>query len=70
MVFLDAARSVIEALTSQGFGLDEDPEELDAEDFVRSLFYYGAASVIDFFIGMAIFYLIWSKNHSQHNSMK
>ena len=31
-------------------------------DFIRALIDYGAASVIDFFFGMAIFFIIWSKN--------
>jgi len=32
------------------------------EDYIRALINNGAASVIDLFFGMAIFFIIWSKN--------
>ncbi len=64
LVFLDAARTTIEALTSQGFGLDDDPDKFTTRDFIRSLIEYAASSLIDFLIAMVIFVLIWEKTKS------
>jgi hypothetical protein len=49
---------VVDALTSHGFGLDNDPNVLDREDYYRDLVDYGFSSVADFFIALGIFFLI------------
>ena len=61
LVILEVCRTVTKILTAQGILLDE---TLDSGqyDFFRSLIDFGISSVIDFFVGMTIFILIWSKN--------
>jgi hypothetical protein len=59
LIILNALRIVVEALTTHGFGLDEKPDILDRDDYIRNLLDYGFSSFVDFFIALGIFMLIW-----------
>ena len=61
LVFLEIWRTITKILTAQGTFFDESIE-YDQDDFFMSLIDFGTASVIDFFVGITIFILIWSKN--------
>ncbi len=61
LVFLEIWRTITKILTAQGTFFDKSIE-LDQDDFFMSLIDFGTASVIDFFVGITIFILIWSKN--------
>ena len=62
LVFLEIWRTMTKILTAQGTFFDKSSKKLDEDDFYMSLIDFGTASVIDFFVGITIFILIWSKN--------
>lgn len=62
VVLLNLGRSVTWAIFTQGFFLDEDPDNYTYDDFVRAIVNQTLSSITDFFNGISIFLVIYLKN--------